>query len=86
MLGVTRCPYLPLSMLRSPDLNLCDFWLWKVLKDLVYVGGIGILPDLCVKARITRLVAEISRECLRATLENVTTKLQQKIKSMYYTM
>ncbi|GFX17299.1 uncharacterized protein TNCV_3553061 [Trichonephila clavipes] len=62
---------------RSPELNPCDFWLWGFLKDRVYSGGIRTLPDL--KASIIRLVAEILRELLLATIENAIIRFQHVI-------
>ncbi|GFT37798.1 uncharacterized protein TNCV_4128711 [Trichonephila clavipes] len=61
----------------SPDLNPCDFWLWVFLKDRVCRGGIRTLPDL--KALIIRHVAEIPRELLHATIENVIMRFQHVI-------
>ncbi|GFX76624.1 uncharacterized protein TNCV_3163421 [Trichonephila clavipes] len=40
--------------LRSPDHNLCDFWLWDHLKQLVSCDQPRTLPDL--KGSISRLV------------------------------
>ncbi|GBO22048.1 hypothetical protein AVEN_157002-1 [Araneus ventricosus] len=47
---------------RSPDLNPCDFWLWRFLKDCVYGGNIRNLPEL--KASIPRHDSAIDRETL----------------------
>ncbi|GBN37205.1 hypothetical protein AVEN_110884-1 [Araneus ventricosus] len=40
---------------RSLDLNPCDFWLWRFLKDCAYGGNIRTLPEL--KASIPRHVS-----------------------------
>ncbi|GFW41161.1 uncharacterized protein TNCV_842011 [Trichonephila clavipes] len=62
---------------RSPELNPCDFWLGRFLKDSIYSGGIKTLPDL--KASIIRHVAEIPRELLRAIIENAIMRFQHVI-------
>lgn len=62
---------------RSPDLNPCDFWLWGFLKDRVYSGGIRTIPEL--KASITRHVADIPRELLRATIAHAIMRFQRVI-------
>lgn len=59
---------------RSPDLNPCDFWLWGFLKDRVYGRSIRTVADL--KASITRHVAAIDRETLRATIEHAITRFE----------
>ena len=62
---------------RSPDLNPCDFWLWRYLKDRVYQGHVQSLVDL--KTIIQRHVAEIPRELLRATIDHAILWMQYVI-------
>ncbi|GBN58801.1 hypothetical protein AVEN_9516-1 [Araneus ventricosus] len=43
---------------RSPDLNLCDLWLWGYLKDFVYGGPTANSAEL--KCRITQHINDIT--------------------------
>lgn len=46
----------------SADVNPFDIWLWEILKNRMYTGSVGILPDL--KAIITDYVDVIDWENL----------------------
>jgi hypothetical protein len=49
--------------LRFPDLNLCDFYLWGMLKDKVYVNNPQTAEEL--KENNRRVISNISQEELR---------------------
>ena len=50
---------------HSPDLRPCDFWLWGMVKELVYSRKIRDISDL--KDRIRTVVSSVPREmCVRA--------------------
>ncbi|GFU68126.1 uncharacterized protein TNCV_247901 [Trichonephila clavipes] len=59
---------------RSPDLNLCDFWLWGYLKNLAYRGRLVTLEDL--KDSIALHVRSISVDQLRSAVEQTLHRLQ----------
>ena len=62
---------------RSPDLNICDFFLWGYLKEKVFSSRPHTLEEL--KLRIREEIAAIPLEmCLRAA-ENFRHRLQQCI-------
>ena len=52
----------------------CDFWFGKLLKYRLYEGNVRTLPEL--KASITRHVAQIDREALRAAVEHGITRFE----------
>ena len=54
---------------RSPDMNRCDFWLWRYLKTMVYRDPISSLSDL--KESIERHVRNIPQIMLLSTVEHV---------------
>ncbi|GFX00223.1 uncharacterized protein TNCV_297121 [Trichonephila clavipes] len=60
---------------RSPDLMPCNFYLWVLIKDFMYVSPLPahLLPDL--RHRIEAAVARISSE----TLKNVLDELAYRI-------
>ena len=64
---------------RFPDLNPCDFWLWRYLKDRVYQGHDRSLVDL--KTSKQRHVAHIPRELLRATIDHAILWMQHVVKA-----
>ena len=45
---------------RSPNFNLCDFWLWSYLKDTVFSTPIARLAEL--KARIAQHILNMTPE------------------------
>jgi len=50
---------------RSPDLTLCDFFLWGYIKDRIFVPPLPIsLNEL--KQRITTAVARVDKDMLRS--------------------
>ena len=53
---------------RSPDLNVCDFFLWGHLKQLVYNPMPKTLDDL--KVNLEREIKNISRDVLKSTFLN----------------
>ncbi|GBM41710.1 hypothetical protein AVEN_173115-1 [Araneus ventricosus] len=59
---------------RSPDLNLCDFWLWAYLQDVVYGGQIANLAEL--KHLITQHIHNITIGTLRCDVEHAGFRFQ----------
>ncbi|GBM90436.1 hypothetical protein AVEN_124684-1 [Araneus ventricosus] len=59
---------------RSPDLNLCDLYLWGYLKDTEHGGPIANLSEL--KNRITQHIHNITTETLRSVVEHAVLRLQ----------
>ncbi|GFV57681.1 uncharacterized protein TNCV_721241 [Trichonephila clavipes] len=59
---------------RLPDLNLCDFWLWGHLKQLVSCNQPRTLPDL--KDSISQHVLNISQNTVRSTEERAILRFQ----------
>ncbi|GBM27834.1 hypothetical protein AVEN_119290-1 [Araneus ventricosus] len=53
---------------RSPDIALCDFWLWGFLKDNIYRKRPASLPDLMDS--IWRHVLDIQTDSLWSDVEN----------------
>ena len=64
---------------RSPDLNPCDFWLWRYLKDHVFQGHVQSLVDL--KTSIQRHVAQIPRELLQVIVDDAILQLQHVLET-----
>ncbi|GBM81046.1 hypothetical protein AVEN_56752-1 [Araneus ventricosus] len=59
---------------RSPDLNLCNFWLWSYLKDVLYGVPIANLVEL--KNSITQHIHNITTETLRSIVEHAVLRFQ----------
>ena len=59
---------------RSPDLSLCDFFLWGHLKNPVYARPERSLRTL--KRRIRAAVASIPEETIRAAQNALTARLR----------
>ena len=55
---------------RSPDLNLCDYFLWGYLKSKVYKPLPKTLNDL--KENITREIQKINTSVLESAFLNFT--------------
>ena len=53
---------------HSPDLNPLDFYLWRFLKDRVYVNNAQTISDL--KAAISAAIQAISRDECRKVIDN----------------
>ncbi|GBN06494.1 hypothetical protein AVEN_140576-1 [Araneus ventricosus] len=64
---------------RSPDLDPCDFWLWRFLKDHAYGRNTWTLPEL--KASLTRYVSPIDRETLRTTIEHAIERFENVLEA-----
>lgn len=62
---------------RSPDLSMCDFFLWGYLKDKVFRHRPHIIEDL--KQKITEEVEAIPVETCRKSYESFRDRLQQCI-------
>ena len=62
---------------RSPDLPLCDFYLWGTLKQKVYANNPHNLDQL--KENITNAIRRITREELQAVSANVVERAQKCI-------
>ncbi|PSN50871.1 hypothetical protein C0J52_12752 [Blattella germanica] len=60
---------------RSPDLSVCDYFLWGYLKSRVYIEKLRTLEVLAES--ITREVREISLSMLDRCMDNLSTRLQQ---------
>ncbi|GBO46894.1 hypothetical protein AVEN_186267-1 [Araneus ventricosus] len=58
---------------RSPDLNPCDFWLWR-LKDVVYGNPIVNVGEF--QNRITQHIHNITNETLRSVVEHPVLRFQ----------
>ncbi|GBO01185.1 hypothetical protein AVEN_234091-1 [Araneus ventricosus] len=63
----TACPPL------SPDITLCDFWLWGFLKDNIYRKSPASLSDM--KDSIRRHFLHILADSLRSAVENMVLQL-----------
>ena len=59
---------------RSPDLILCDFFLWEYIKDTVYATVPKNEEDLCHK--ITTAIEGITTEMLQSTMRNVIKRVK----------
>ena len=62
---------------RSPDLSICDFFLWGYLKEKVFRSRPHNLEEL--KMRIREEIAAIPLEMCRRAAENFRHRLQQCI-------
>lgn len=60
---------------RSPDLSVCDFFLWGYLKSKVYVNKPRTLEDL--KEAITQEVASITAEMLEKVFDSFAERLEE---------
>jgi len=58
--GQVFCKWPP----RSPDLTVCDFFLWGYVKDRVYVPPLPATVDE-LQERITAAVKSVRRICCR---------------------
>lgn len=63
---------------RSPDLSMCDYFLWGFLKDSVYRSRPRTINEL--KARIRDTIATISIEMLRRVTLNLCSRLQECVR------
>ena len=61
---------------RSPDLSLCDFYLWETLKQKVYANNPHNLDQL--KENITNAIRRITKE-LQTVSANVVKRAQKCI-------
>ena len=61
----------------SPDINVCDFFLWGAVKDKVYANPIQDLEML--KDRITEEIQAIPEEQIHAAIENFYTRIQHLV-------
>ena len=62
---------------RSPDLNPCDFFLWRYLKDKVYSPLPKTLDDL--KKNLEREIKKINKNILKKVFENFEKRLKKII-------
>ena len=60
---------------RSPDLSVCDYFLWGYLKSKVYVNRPGTLDAL--KVAITQEIASIRTVLLEKVFNNFTSRLEE---------
>lgn len=60
---------------RSPDLSICDFFLWGYLKEKVFKSRPHTLPEL--RERITEEVNAIPRDMCRRAVQNFRERLHQ---------
>ena len=59
---------------RSPDLTVCDFFLWGCIKDRVYVPPLPTnLEEL--KHRIAAAISQVTRDMLKATWDELSFRL-----------
>jgi hypothetical protein len=70
----TRRPWPP----RSPDLSMCDFFLWGYLKSKVYANRPTSLQDL--RRNIEDEIRQISRETLHRVANNFVWRLQECVR------
>ncbi len=63
---------------RSPDLSVCDFFLWRYLKSKVYANGPNNLQDL--RRNIEQEIRDISGETRRRVMENFVWRLQECVR------
>ena len=73
---ISRCgdvPWLP----RSPELSMCDFFLWGYLKSRVYEGKPRTLEGL--KGAIRKQIRMINQELLERVEANFRERLQMRI-------
>ncbi|XP_046687079.1 uncharacterized protein LOC124372712 [Homalodisca vitripennis] len=62
---------------RSPDLSICDFFLWGLLKSRVYTNKPRTLYEL--KETIRQEIANLSPEMLGEMFDNFSTRLEECI-------
>jgi hypothetical protein len=62
---------------RSPDLSMCDFFLWGYLKDKVFKHRPNTIEDL--KEKITQEIEAIPIEMYRKSYANFRERLKQCI-------
>jgi len=62
---------------RSPDLSMCDFFLWGYLKSGVYEGKPRTLEEL--KGAIRKKIGMINQELLERAVANFRERLQMFI-------
>ena len=60
---------------RSPDLSVCDFFLWRYLKNRVYTTRPRTLDEL--KQRIQDEIRGIPAEMLQRAMENLNGRLKE---------
>ena len=59
----------------SPDLNPCDYFLWGYLKSKVYCDPYPVTTEQ-LKKNITRECRKISKETVRAVINNFNSRIQ----------
>lgn len=64
---------------HSPDLNVCDFFLWGYLKDRVYKTNPQTIEEL--KERITEEIRSIPIDVRHASIEAFEKRLQLVVAS-----
>ena len=62
---------------RSPDLSMCDFFLWSYTKDMVFRHRPHVIEE--IKQKITVEVEAIPVEMCRKSYESIRDRLQQCI-------
>jgi len=73
---ISRCGDVPWPP-RSPDLSMCDFFLWGYLKSRVYEGKPRTLEEL--KGAIRKQIGMINQELLERVEANFRERLQMCI-------
>ena len=73
---ISRCGDVPWPP-RSPDLSMCDFFLWGYLKWRVYEGKPRTLEE--VKGAIRKQIGMINQELLERVVANFRERLQMSI-------
>jgi len=64
---------------RSPDLSVCDFFLWGYLKNKVYTTRLRTLDEL--KQRIQDEIHSIPAEMLQRSMRNLNSRFQECIRT-----
>ena len=63
---------------RSPDLSICDFFLWGYLKSKVYARKPRNIDEL--KNKIKEEIASIPLEVIHRVVENIRNRLEECLK------
>jgi len=71
---ISRAGDVPLPA-RSPDLSVCDYFLWGYLKSRVSICKPRTIKDL--KQSIKEIIAAIPKQMTRRVMENLGVKLKQ---------
>lgn len=66
---------------RSPDLSVCDYWLWAYLRSQVYTNGETFRSVADLRAKITEEIENIPMDMYRRAFKNFPKRLVQCVQN-----